>query len=269
MRGKFITLLTDFGSVDHYVAAMKGVMLGIDPRIRFIDITHEIRPCAIGEGAYTLSQAWRLFPKGTVHLVVIDPGVGSSRRPVIAEADGHRFVAPDNGVLTMILDCARRSAVREITASRYFRHPVSRTFHGRDIFAPVAAHLAKGEPSVNFGKRIDDWVRLELHHPIRSRYSAWTGSVLKVDRFGNVITSFDSNTFGWIANEGMGRFELRAGKQTISRLTTNYAAISDRKPFLIPGSGGYIEISINQGSAAEGLGVTAGSPLVLRRGKPS
>ena len=144
MKPTVITLLTDFGSADHYAGAMKGVLLGICPDAQLVDISHEITPYAIAEAAFSLAQAWTCFPEGTVHLIVVDPGVGSSRRPILAEAAGHCFVAPDNGVLTMLYDAAPAHAVREITASRYFRQPVSRTFHGRDIFAPVAAPLANG-----------------------------------------------------------------------------------------------------------------------------
>ena len=257
-RGNVITLLTDFGLSDHYVAAMKGVMLDIFPQARLIDITHEITPFAIAEGAYTLAQSWRYFPKGTVYLVVIDPGVGSARRAIIAEAGGHYFVAPDNGVLTMALDAVPRRTVREITASRYFRHPVSRTFHGRDIFAPVAAHLAKGEPPARFGRRIDHWVSLEL---CRSAFKE-SGIVLKVDRFGNVITSFDWNIWNWVAKEA---FELHAGRHAISLFATNYAEMKQGELYIISGSGGYLEISLNQGSAAQLLGLSAGAPIELRR----
>src|SRR5579872_6278353 len=135
MNRPIITLLTDFGTSDHYVAAMKGVMLTICPDARLMDITHEVQPYAIGDAAFTLSQAWPYFPKGSVHLIVVDPGVGSARRPIVAEAGGHLFVAPDNGVLTMVAASAGSGfRAREITAGEFFRQPVSRTFHGRDIF---------------------------------------------------------------------------------------------------------------------------------------
>jgi S-adenosyl-L-methionine hydrolase (adenosine-forming) len=138
MPRPIITLLTDFGTADHYAAAMKGVMMCICPDAHLLDISHLVTPFAIPEAAYTLAQSWRLFPKGTIHVVVVDPGVGSARRPILAEAGGHLFVAPDNGVLSMVLGAVPEYTVREITASEYFRQPVSQTFHGRDIFAPVA-----------------------------------------------------------------------------------------------------------------------------------
>ena len=256
-----ITLLTDFGMADHYVAAMKGVILGIRPDVQLVDISHEIAPFAISEAAYTLAHAWSCFPHGTVHLVVVDPGVGSSRRPILADVDGHFFVAPDNGVLTMVFDAVPGYEVREILADRYFRHPVSRTFHGRDIFAPVAAHVATGEPALNFGPAIDDWIRLPFVTPIRSGPDTWQGQVLKIDRFGNIITSFASKNFGEIAGRS---FELHVGRGVTCQYFANYAASPDSGVFVIHGSTGYIEISANQQSAANLLGVTPGAPVQLR-----
>jgi S-adenosylmethionine hydrolase len=260
MRNPVISLLTDFGSADHYVAAMKGVILGICPKARLVDISHEITPYAVAEAGYTLAQAWRCFPAGTVHLVVVDPGVGSSRRPILAEADGHRFVAPDNGVLTMAIGGAAGVRVREITASRYFRKPVSQTFHGRDIFAPVAAHLAAGVPAAKFGRLVDDYVRLHGACPRRVSAREWAVEVLKIDRFGNIVTNLDWDTWQRIVR---GPFEVRIGAQKVSHLALSYAEGSEEEPFLIRGSAGYVEISINRGSAAEVLGVEAGSPIKL------
>ncbi len=194
MPNPVITLTTDFGLSDHFVGAMKGVILGICPAARIVDITHQITPFEIPEAAFVIAQAYRLFPRKTVHVIVVDPGVGTSRRPIVAEAAGQLFVAPDNGVLSMVLADAK-ARVREITASRYFRKPVSQTFHGRDIFSPVAAHLAKGVPPARMGKSIDDWLRTRFGRPERTGKRAWTGSVLKIDRFGNLITNFPAGDF--------------------------------------------------------------------------
>src|SRR5258708_5188751 len=150
-----IPLTTDFGTADHFVAAMKGVIAGIAPRARVVDITHEIPPYEILEGAFIIGEAWRCFPTGTIHVVVVDPGVGSARRPILAEAGGQFFVAPDNGVLSMIY-AGVKTKVRVITNTKLIAREVSRTFHGRDIFAPAAAHLARGVPVARFGKLIDD-----------------------------------------------------------------------------------------------------------------
>lgn len=237
MRRPVITLLTDFGTADHYVGAMKGVMLGIAPNANLVDISHEISPYAIAEAAYTLAQSWRCFPEGTVHLVVVDPGVGSARRPIAAECGRQFFVAPDNGVLTMAVGDGAR--VHEITAARLFRHPVSRTFHGRDVFAPVAAHLASGVELPEVGPRVEDWVRLDS--------GTDEGRILKVDRFGNLITSFE--TENWLPRLA-GGFEMRVGNAVVSRLALSYADGGDGL-FVIPGSAGFLEISARQASAAE------------------
>jgi S-adenosylmethionine hydrolase len=261
MKRPIITLLTDFGSADHYAAAMKGVMLGVCPDAQLVDISHYVTPYATTEAAFTLSQAWRCFPEGTVHLVVVDPGVGSARCPLAAEAAGHHFVAPDNGVLTMIYDAVPSHLVREISASRYFRHPVSRTFHGRDIFAPVAAHLANGVSPAELGEQIADYRRLSFATPARTGPRTWTGTVLKVDRFGNLITSFDSETWLRLMAEP---FEMRIGECLVSRVASAYAEVDSGELFVIGGSAGFLEISRNQGSAAESAVALSGDALELR-----
>jgi S-adenosyl-L-methionine hydrolase (adenosine-forming) len=265
MPAPVITLLTDFGSSDHYVAAMKGVISGICRDARLIDISHDIAPFAIPEAAYTLSQAWPCFPAGTIHLVVVDPGVGSARRPILAEGGGHLFVAPDNGVLTMVLDALPEQIVREITASNYFRQPVSRTFHGRDIFAPAAAHLAAGVPPASFGERTEDAVRLGFSKPVAAAEGCWTGAVLKIDRFGNMVTNFDWASFHWVA-EGPFRLQV-ASRPVVSRSVQRYCSCyADAPPgeiFVVRGSGDYLEISANQGDAAKILGADATSQVSI------
>src|SRR5580692_6769630 len=154
LRGP-ITLTTDFGTSDHFVGVMKGVILGISPRARIVDITHEIAPYEVSEAAFVIAQAWRYFPKGSIHVVVVDPGVGSARRPILCEAEGQFFIAPDNGVLSMIYD-AGQHRVRVISNEKLFLKRVSKTFHGRDVFAPAAAHLSKGLTPAKFGELIHD-----------------------------------------------------------------------------------------------------------------
>jgi S-adenosyl-L-methionine hydrolase (adenosine-forming) len=261
MKRPIITLLTDFGSADHYAGAMKGVLLGICPDAQLVDISHEITPYAIAEAAFSLAHAWTCFPEGTVHLIVVDPGVGSSRRSILAEAAGHCFVAPDNGVLTMLYDDAPAHAVREITASRYFRHPVSRTFHGRDIFAPVAAHLANGLAAAELGGPIGDYLRLGFARPARTGEKTWTGTVLKADHFGNLITNFDSKTWQRLAVEA---FEIRIGGRVVSRMASNYAQMATGELFVIAGSAGFLEVSVNRGSAGEEVQARSGDMLELR-----
>jgi S-adenosylmethionine hydrolase len=240
---------------------MKGVILGICPGAQLIDISHEVTPYAIPEAAFTLEQAWRSFPKGTVHLVVVDPGVGSARRPILVEAAGHRFVAPDNGVLTMLFDSTPGYKVRVITASRYFREPVSQTFQGRDIFAPVAARLAAEVDPARFGKRIKDAVRLDFAKPVRRGPKRWTGTILKVDRFGNLITNFDSNAWRQLSERP---FEIRVGIGSVVKLAPHYSAMAAGDLFAIGGSAGYLEISMNQGSAAAAVDAKTGGTVDLR-----
>ena len=256
MNRPIITLLTDFGLSDHYVAAMKGVILSICPDANLVDISHDVRPYAILEAAFTLAQAYKYFPQGTTHLVVVDPGVGSARRPLIAEANGHRFVAPDNGVLSM----AGELRAREIRDERFFRGPVSQTFHGRDIFAPVAAHLASGVLPAEVGPEIADPVRLAGLEPVSLGPGEWQGAVLRVDWYGNVITNFVSERFlPSPANPPV----LLFGTTSVTQYCPNYAAAPPHEPVLVAGSSGYLEVSINQGDAASAMGISPGFLVIL------
>ncbi|MBL8230926.1 MAG: SAM-dependent chlorinase/fluorinase [Bryobacterales bacterium] len=259
MPRPIITLTTDFGTQDHFVGVMKGVILSIAPNAEIIDITHEIQPQQIAEGAFTIAEAYRWFPKKTVHVAVVDPGVGTARRPILVEGGGHRFLGPDNGIFSMVMEREKCTA-REVTAERYFLKPLSQTFHGRDVFSPVAAHLAKGVLPARFGKRIADALRSEFArvYPLSKR--CWAASVLKVDRFGNLITSLPVKDFGYL-NQCV--FELQAGMERISLLVSSYADAPPNEPVLIAGSAGYYEVVVNRGSAAKKLGLAAGSPVEL------
>jgi hypothetical protein len=282
LRPPIITLTTDFGAAGHYVGTMKGVILGIAPQARVVDISHEIRPFQIAEGAYVIAQACRFFPPKTIHVVVVDPGVGSARRPILAEIDGQYFVAPDNGVLSMVLEqpLATRAApkqrsdraatrgsgqpapaiIRHITAERYFLQPVSHTFHGRDVFSPVAGHMAGGVPPGRFGKRIADYARLDFFHPTRTGKRFWTGLVLHIDRFGNLITNFHAGEFPDLPTRP---FELNIGLRKLTRLVSSFTAAQPGEIVTIIGSSGYIEVVANQASAAKLLGCETGSPAEL------
>jgi hypothetical protein len=256
MSGPIITLTTDFGLSDHFVGTMKGVILGIEPRARLVDLSHEIAPYAIPEAAFVISQAYRFFPPKTVHLIVVDPGVGSERRPILAEAAGQYFVAPDNGVLSLIY-AAEKHKVRAITAGQFFLRPVSRTFQGRDVFAPVAAQLAAGIPLARFGKLISDYVRGEFSEPVPSGQGVWIGQVLKIDRFGNLITNFPAAKFQ--------PAEMRLGRRKVRRTVKSYAEGRAEELFAIAGSSGYLEIAMNQSSAAKATGCVAGAEVILTR----
>jgi S-adenosylmethionine hydrolase len=260
MTRPIITLLTDFGLADHYVAAMKGVILSICPGAQLVDISHEIAPFAIPEAAFTLAQAWPYFPKGTVHLAVVDPGVGSVRRAIVAEVAGHRFVAPDNGLLTMVLQPKPKARIREITASRYFRQPVSSTFHGRDIFGPVAAHLASGLSAVKLGKPVSNPVSGDFAKPTQLTPKHWAGAILKIDRYGNIITNLDWATFHMIESVA---FRLKVGLRTVTRFHPTYAFAPPGRVFAVKGSSGYVEVSLNQSDASRTLHAAPGQPLDL------
>jgi len=259
MPQRLITLTTDFGTTDHFAGTMKGVILGVQPAAQVVDITHEVQAFEVRDGAFTIAQAYRYFPKRTIHVVVVDPGVGSTRRPILAEMAGQFFIAPDNGVLSIVF-AQGKPKVRHITNQRYFLKPVSRTFHGRDVFAPVAAHLASGVAPARFGKLIDAYLQLTFHRPTQTGKNAWTGTVLKVDRFGNLITNLHLDDF---PNLRIRPFRLLAGRQPITRLALTFTESSPGELFVLVGSSGYLEVATNQASAAKQLGCGAGAPIEL------
>lgn len=259
MPRTLITLTTDFGLSDYFVGSMKGVIKSIAPTAEIIDITHEIRAHQIEEGAFVFDQAWRCFPKKTVHLVVVDPGVGTSRRALLVEAAGHRFVAPDNGVLGLILN-REKCTVREVTADRYFRQPMSQTFHGRDVFAPVAAHLAKGVAPARFGRKIENAFRPVLVAVNRTGKRTWAGNILTIDRFGNLVTSLPAAAF---VSMKQNPFELAVGLDRVQLMVENYEQAPQGELFVIEGSAGMLEVCLNRGSAAAALKVGVGAPVEL------
>jgi len=260
MPRPIITLTTDFGLSDHFVGAMKGVILAIAPNADIVDISHELPPYSVSEACFLVGEATPWFPKKTIHVVVIDPGVGSARRPILVEAAGQYFIGPDNGVFSMVRAAAGKSKVREITNPKWMLPKVSRTFHGRDIFAPSGAHLAKGASPSQAGKLIADALQLRLAAPEQTNKRAWTGVVLKIDRFGNMITNFKAADFERVRT---GPFELAIGFERLSKLATNYAEGGYGELFVIEGSSGYLEISANQAHAAKKLGCGVGAPVEL------
>ena len=259
MRKPIITLTTDFGLQDHYVGAMKGVILGICPQAQIADISHEVKPFQIYQGAFQIAQAYACFPPKTVHVVVVDPGVGTARRPILVEAASQYFVAPDNGVLALIY-AAQPHHARVIANQRYFRQPLSRTFHGRDIFAPAAAHLAAGLPASRLGKRIDDHLRPAFLMPRRTGKRTWAGQILHIDRFGNLVTNFHVRDFPDLENRNT---SLAIGPRQVNVLARNYAECGEGELFMIVGSSGYVEVSVYQGSAARVIGCETGAPAEL------
>jgi S-adenosylmethionine hydrolase len=260
MPPRIVTLTTDFGTTDHFAGVMKGVILSIAPATtKIVDITHDVRPFDVLDGGFTIAQAYSYFPQKTIHAVVIDPGVGSTRRPLLVEAAGQYFIAPDNGVLSLILARAKPK-VRYITNERYFLKPLSRTFHGRDVFSPVAAHLASGVLPARFGPLITDYLRLGFDQPARAGKREWTGCVLKVDRFGNIITNFHIADHPQLNTHS---FEVKIGPERIARLALTFTDCGPNELFAIVGSSGYLEIAMNQSSAAERLGCGPGASVHL------
>lgn len=258
MSGPVITLTTDFGQTDGYVGAMKGVILSICPEAVLVDISHEIRPQAVEQAAYVLSTAVDYFPPGTVHLVVVDPGVGSERRPIAVQAARATYVSPDNGVLSLALnqDPARQAV--HLTEQGYHLSPVSETFHGRDIFAPVAARLACGSALDELGEALplSDLVELPNHAPQPLPGGGWRCTILHVDRFGNLIINFRPQS----PQRGL---KVGAGGRWIEQFSRTFADADSGDLLAYAGSSGYLEIAVREGSAAKTLSLDAGDTVQI------
>jgi S-adenosylmethionine hydrolase len=256
-----VTLTTDFGLGDHFVGTIKGVILDVNPETEIVDISHSVQPFDVLDGALTIAQAYSYFPAGTVHMVVVDPGVGTARRPILVSTDRHHFVAPDNGVLSLVYSREERLHVRHVTSEHYFLQPISNTFHGRDIFAPVAAWLAKRVESEKFGEEIEDYVRFNAPKPKAVDGHTLRGVVLKVDRFGNLITNITAQDAPMLFQTPPASFKLVVGKREITEIKSVYAEGSPGEVFGILGSMGYLEIAANRASAAQTLGVGKGTDV--------
>src|ERR1700722_11914249 len=261
-----ITITTDFGTNDHFVGAMKGVIVDIVPEAQIVDISHAVQPFDVLDGALTIAQAYSYFPNGTIHLVVVDPGVGTARRPILASSDGHHFVAPDNGVLSMVYAREERIHVRHITSEHYFRQPVSNTFHGRDIFAPVAAYLAKQVDSHKFGDEIEDYVKFAAPRPRAAGENRIRGVVLKVDRFGNLVTNVTAADVPALFAAKTGPFKIVVGSREVTDIRAAYGEGGPGEVFGILGSMGYLEIVANRAAAAQLTGAVKGSEIMISLG---
>ena len=256
-----ITLTTDFGEEDYFVAAMKGVIASINPEARIIDLSHWIKRQDIFDGAFFIGQSYRYFPAGTIHCVVVDPGVGTSRRPLVVSADNHCFVAPDNGVLSLIYDQAETVEVVHAMAAHYFRSEISQTFHGRDIFAPLAAWLSRGTVMAQLGDSITDFVRFKSPQPRSVAPNRILGAVTRVDHFGNCITNITPQALPGFFSPSRPEFKFRVGTAWIQRICNSYAEADGESPFVILGSSDHFEISVNRGSAAASLKVARGAEV--------
>lgn len=257
-----ITMTTDFGLSDGYVGAMKGVILSIAPDVTIVDITHDIQPHAISQAAFVVASAAPYFPEDTIHLIVVDPGVGSERRPLVLETKKAAFVAPDNGVLTLVLQHLEdtRSDYRlfHLTRRKYWLDEISRTFHGRDIFAPVAAHLANGVAASKLGKEIDDPVRLDLPRPQPLPTGGFRGRVIYVDRFGNLVTNIPAALLG-----DRNGWCVEISGHLIPRLSQAYADVPRGHVLALIGSTNMLEIAVREGSAALMLGLGEGAEVLV------
>jgi S-adenosylmethionine hydrolase len=262
MSRPIVAFLSDFGTRDHYVGTMKAVLLGVCPDATIVDIGHHIAPHDVLAGALELAAAYRYFPTGSVFLVVVDPGVGSSRRGIAAETADYKFVAPDNGVLTLIFREARPKRIVEITERKYTRATISRTFEGRDRFAPAAGWLAKGISITSLGRAISDPQVIDVPMP-EVGAEAIAGEVLRVDRFGNLITNIDRATFDRLAREGP--VAVRIAEHDVARVVNTYAEAPAGTLCALFGSTEQLEIAVNGGSAAEALALGRGARVAITR----
>jgi S-adenosyl-L-methionine hydrolase (adenosine-forming) len=261
-RSGIITLLTDFGQRDGYVAAMKGVMLGLDPAAKLVDISHEVEPQNVAAGTFILESHFRYFPAGTVHVAVVDPGVGSERAALACYGDGHFFVAPDNGLLDFCRSFSDLQTVR-LTQKKFWRETISSTFHGRDIFAPVAAHLARGEPLPHLG---EPFVLQRKLPPLQCQIEGKVlqGQIAYIDRFGNLISNISEQHLHEFANNQTITITLAA--HLIGSLSKTYADVPPDAPIALISSFGFLEIGVNLGNAQMHFGAQRGTPIAIKVG---
>jgi S-adenosylmethionine hydrolase len=254
-----ITLTTDFGTRDWFVGTMKGVILRLNPRATIVDLTHEISPGDLRGAAFALAACCRYFPKGTVHVAVVDPGVGGARKAIAVQTADYFFVGPDNGVLSFALAREEIKSVRRLANEKLFLHPVSQTFHGRDVFAPVAAHLSLGIPFSQLGPGQKDFIRLPWPEPKRMQ-DGIEGEIVYLDHFGNAITNIPNMSLGARGGES-----VFAGRKQLGPVKSFYQAVPAGRAVALPGSSGLLEIAFNGGSAAERCGLRIGDRVSVRR----
>lgn len=256
---RIISLLTDFGTQDGFVGIMKGVILGITPSVTIVDLSHEVPPQDILTGALILRSAIGFFPPGTIHVAVVDPGVGSTRRALMVETATAILVGPDNGLLSLAAPPASVRRVVHLTNSRYFLPRVSHTFHGRDIFAPVAAHLSRGMPLDDFGPVATNMERLALPVVEHAPHTI-TGSVIAIDRFGNIVTNITAADVLPFPTQSL---SVSIGPVQIHGLASTYAAVPVGAVTALLNSWGMLEIAVRNGSAAQQLGVQRGAAVLI------
>lgn len=262
MARPIITLTTDYGASDHFVGAMKGVILNINPEAEIIDITHSVAAYDVLDAAITVNQASRFFPHRTIHIVVVDPGVGTARRPLLVSAGTQYYVAPDNGVLSLVYEREKESlTVRHITADHYFVRPVSNTFHGRDIFAPVGAALSKTWQTSSFGDEIEDFTRMTMPRP-KVNGNVVKGVVLRVDRFGNLVTNLTPEDVPSVSPE-KGTVKALVGNKEVGKVVRTFAEGPQGEAVALIGSSGFLEFAVNKGDAAKALNAHRGAEVTV------
>lgn len=259
-----ITLLSDFGTEDEYIGIMKGVILSINPSVSIVDITHHIAPQNLTRAAYIIKHSYSYFPPGTIHLVIVDPGVGSDRAIVALKRKGHIFIAPDNGVLTLIIEEGALSDITRIDNEDYYLKPVSRTFHGRDIFAPVAAYLSSGVDLNKLGPAKDEkeLTRLPISRPHISENGELVGKIVCADRFGNLFTDIGSDDLNqFCAPDIRDNVIIKYGNNEIIGISDSYMRVGPKEPLAVIGSRGHLELSINMGNAQLLFNAHDGDPV--------
>lgn len=260
-RKQVVTLITDFGQNDHFVGVMKGVIVGINPEVEIVDVCHQVNSYDIFDAAYVLLQSYRFFPSDTIHLVVVDPGVGTARRPLLARTMDQKFVAPDNGVLSLVYEREENIEVRHVTSDHYFLNPVSNTFHARDIFAPVVGWLSKGLEVDKFGEPITDYAKFTSPKAKKVNDQLVKGVVLRIDKFGNMITNITPEDVPQLFQENPPPFKILINQQEITKLNLSYSMGKPSEIFAIVGSSGFLEVCTNRGSAAKALNANRGAEV--------
>lgn len=261
MSNPIITLTTDYGTNDHLVGTLKGVILKINPDVTIVDISHHVTPFDLLDGALTIGAAYSYFPARTIHVVVVDPGVGTSRRPLLVSSDNQYFVAPDNGVLSLVYEQDSNVVVRHANVEHYYLQPVSNTFHGRDVFAPIAAWLAKSGQTASMGDVIEDYKKFAMPRP-KETDGVLKGIVMRVDAFGNLVTNFRQEDLSEQARKD-GKVDLAVGTHAVPRLVETFALGKAGEAIAYVGSSGYLEIAVNKGNASRSLGVGRGAAVTL------
>ncbi len=260
-KSPLITLTSDFGSQEPFVGIMEGVMLGINPSIKFIHLSHEIKPHNILQALYLFGSAYSYFPAGTIHLIVVDPGVGSNRKIILAESKKYCFLAPDNGVLSAVFQKEKELSIYQLTPEKFITEKVSSTFQGRDIFAPTAALLSLNNDPASLGNKIDSAVTIKLPLPKKVSTDQFEGEIVYIDRFGNLISNFSDQFLS--QNIGKKKTTMKIGSHSISGLKSHYSEASPKEISAIINSWNNLEIFLKEESAADFLNAQVGSPIEI------